>query len=66
MEYPMLTLFAWIVFIPAFGWFITITLIFLSDVISGDFHYFNSRNIRDLAFSVLMVMIPGVYLFGLF
>lgn len=64
----MLTVFAWMVFIPAVFWNVTILCIAFADLMSDKptVDWANKRNFLDLALSLTVLFIPGVYLFGLF
>lgn len=66
----MITIFAWMVFIPAVIcviWNMTILIIAITDI-KGDhkLDWATWRNIRDLVLSLAILFIPGVYLFGWF
>jgi hypothetical protein len=63
----MLTILAWMVFIPAVIWNMTILIIAFTDIV-GDrkLNWATWRNIRDLVLSLAILFIPGVYLFGWF
>ena len=62
----MLTIFAWMVFVPAVIWNVTILTIVFTDVIGDRKVEWNRRNIRDLTLSLVVLFVPGVYLFGWF
>lgn len=63
----MLTILSWIVFIPAVVWNVTLFFIAFSDIMSDQkIKWANKRNLRDLAISLAVLLIPGIYLFGLF
>jgi hypothetical protein len=64
----MLSILAWIVFVPALVWNITIFILAFGDLMSPNAKnaWTSTRNIRDLAFSLIVLFIPGVYLFGWF
>lgn len=64
----MLTILAWIVFIPALIWNFTLFCVAFSDLMSNKYkiEWTNKRNLRDLAFSLIVLFVPGVYLFGWF
>jgi hypothetical protein len=67
----MLTILAWMAFIPAVIWNMAMLIIAFTDIvgdITGDrkLHWANWRNIRDLVLSLAVLFIPGVYLFGWF
>jgi hypothetical protein len=64
----MLTVFAWMVFIPAVFWNVTILCVAFADLMSTKpgVDWSNKRNFRDLILSLMVLFIPGVYLFGLF
>ena len=63
----MLTIMAWIVFIPGVVWNFFFFAVAFGDIL-GDrkFSWVDSRNVRDLILSLAILFIPGVYLFGLF
>jgi hypothetical protein len=63
----MLTILAWMVFIPAVVWNMTLFMVAISDIFGQNrVHWFTKRNMRDLALSLVILFVPGVYLFGLF
>ena len=64
----MLTIFAWLIFIPAFIWNILFLAVAFGDLMSpkAKIEWTSARNIRDLALSLTILFIPGVYLFGWF
>jgi hypothetical protein len=64
----MLSILAWIVFVPALVWNITIFIVAFGDLMSSKakIEWTSARNIRDLALSLAILFIPGVYLFGWF
>ena len=64
----MLTILAWLVFVPAVGWNILIFGVAFGALMSPnpEIEWTNKRNLRDLAISVLILVVPGVYLFGWF
>jgi hypothetical protein len=63
----MLTILAWIVFVPAIVWAVTFFSIFFSAIINNNKPALrNPRNWRDAALSLALLLIPGVYLFGWF
>jgi len=63
----MLTILAWMVFIPAVIWNMTILIIMFTDIVyDGKLDWANWRNVRDLVLSLAILFIPGVYLFGWF
>jgi hypothetical protein len=64
----MLTILAWMIFIPAVFWNSIIFAIAVIDIIDGNRKYAWSkwRNWRDLMISLVILFIPGVYLFGWF
>lgn len=63
----MLTVLAWMVFIPAVVWnFVFFTIAFGDIVGDRRFSWVNPRNVRDLILSLAVLFIPGVYLFGVF
>lgn len=63
----MLTILAWIVFVPAIIWNITLLIIAFSDIMGDQkIHWFNRRNMRDVTISLLILFVPGIYLFGVF
>jgi hypothetical protein len=63
----MLTILAWMVFIPAVVWNMTLFLIAFNDIVTDNkFQWLDLRNMRDLILSLAILFIPGVYLFGWF
>jgi len=64
----MLTVFAWMIFIPAVVWNVTILCVAFADLMSDkrSVDWANKRNFLDLALSLAVLFIPGFYLFGLF
>jgi hypothetical protein len=62
----MLTILAWMVFVPAMGWNIIMFCVIWSELmkLTSKVDWLNLRNIRDLVLSLAVLMIPGVYLFG--
>jgi len=63
----MLTILAWMVFVPAVIWNMTLFIVAISDVLgSNRVHWFTKRNMRDLILSLTILFVPGVYLFGWF
>jgi hypothetical protein len=63
----MLTIIAWIVFIPAIIWNIILFSIAFGDTMGDQkIHWLTRRNMRDITISLLMLFIPGIYLFGVF
>jgi hypothetical protein len=63
----MLTILAWIVFVPAIIWNIILFSIVFGDIMGDQkFHWFNRRNMRDVTISLLILFVPGIYLFGVF
>jgi len=59
----MLTVIAWMVFIPAVIWN---TVFFGYAVLSSKPDWKMKQNWRDAAISLTVLMVPGVYLFGLY
>ena len=64
----MLTILSWIVFLPAVGWNIALLCVAFGDLMSdtAKIAWTNKRNLRDLAISLVLLFVPGVYLFGWF
>ena len=63
----MLTIFAWMIFVPAFIWNIALlSIAFNSLVIERDFKSNIKINVLQLLVSLAILFIPGVYLFGFF
>ena len=61
----MLTIVAWIVFVPAVVWNTVFFGIVLVDFFNGDWKYFKyAKNYVQAAISVALLFVPGVYLFG--
>lgn len=61
----MLTILAWLVFIPAVMWnAIFWSIAFVVFIESKDYGWANRRNLRDSILSLAALMIPGVFLFG--
>lgn len=63
----MLTIAAWVVFVPAFVWNIAFFLVAFKDIfVERTIDWFNIRNLKDAVISLMLLFIPGVYLFGWF
>jgi hypothetical protein len=63
----MLTILAWMVFIPAVFWNVIILSVAFADIIgSRDLEWNNARNWSALILSLAILFIPGAYLFGWF
>lgn len=64
----MLTILAWLVFVPAVFWNIIIFCVAFGALMSptSKIEWTNKQNLRDLAISLLVLFVPGVYLFGWF
>lgn len=61
----MLTILAWMVFLPAAFWNVVFWSVGFSTVIeSKTGEWKNLRNLRDAVLSAALLLIPGVYLFG--
>jgi len=62
----MLTILAYIVFIPALVWNVVLFwgVVFGMLVEEKEYHWINFRNFRDAIISLALLLIPGVYLFG--
>lgn len=62
----MLTIFAWMVFIPAVFWniaFLCVVFYALMET-KTTVEWTSKRNLRDAALSLAVLFIPGIYLFG--
>lgn len=63
----MLTILAWMVFIPAVAWNVTFWAIGFATVIESEKgEWVNLRNLRDAMLSLALLLIPGVYLAWVF
>lgn len=64
----MFTILAWLVFVPAVFWNVTLFFVAFSDLMSNKsrIEWTNKRNLRDLTLSLIILFVPGVYLFGWF
>ena len=64
----MLTIIAWLVFVPAAGWNIIIFSVAFEALMSpnSEIEWTSKRNLRDLTISLIILFVPGVYLFGWF
>ena len=62
----MLTILAWLTFIPAICWNFLFFIIVFEDIMGKGQLKWTRRNVRDLILSLAVLLIPGVYLFGLF
>lgn len=64
----MLTILAWLVFVPAVVWNFTLFCVTFSDLMSDNpkIEWKRMKNLRDLILSLLVLFVPGVYLFGWF
>lgn len=64
----MLTILSWVVFIPALIWNITLFYIIFGDLMSekSNIEWTRTKNLRDLSLSLIILFVPGVYLFGWF
>lgn len=63
----MLTILAWMIFIPALFWnFIFFIVAFVDIVGDRKFSWANKKNARDALISFTVLFIPGIYLFGIF
>lgn len=62
----MLTIVSWMVFVPAVVWNVLIFCVAFGDIMgSSKVKWWSiKRNWRDLALSLAVLFIPGVYLFG--
>jgi hypothetical protein len=61
----MLTILAWMVFIPAIFWNIILFMVVFGDIVATrKIKWMNFRNMVDLVLSLAVLIIPGVYLFG--
>lgn len=61
----MLTIIAWLVFVPALGWNVLFFLIAFDEILSRR-KGFLVRNLVDALVSLALLLVPGVYLFGWF
>jgi len=64
----MLTIIAWIIFVPTLVWNITIFSIAFGDLMSDKraVNWKQKKNLMQLAVSLAVLFVPGVYLFGWF
>lgn len=63
----MLTIVAWVVFIPALIWNLVFFGIVFVDFMNGNTAQFKYvKNYLQTAVSLVMLFVPGVYLFGWF
>ena len=64
----MFTILAWALFVPAVVWNFIIFCVAFGALMSptSKIEWTNKRNLRDLAISLLVLFVPGVYLFGWF
>lgn len=64
----MLTILSWVIFVPAFFWNVALVYVVWSDLMAskGRLGWKNKRNWRDLVLSLVILFVPGVYLFGWF
>lgn len=63
----MLTILAWMVFIPAVIWnMILLPMAFIDIMSKRSLDWNTARNWQDLILSLAVLFIPGVYLFGWF
>lgn len=64
----MFTILAWIVFLPALVWNVIIMSIAFSDLMSDTraVNWKQKKNLMQLAVSLAVLFVPGVYLFGWF
>lgn len=63
----MLTILAWMVFIPAVAWNMILLPVVFSDIIGkGAVDWNTTRNWRDLILGLAILFVPDVYLFGWF
>lgn len=60
----MLTIIAWVVFVPALGWNVLFFLIAFDQLIKRK--GLLVRNLADALVSLALLLVPGVYLFGWF
>jgi hypothetical protein len=61
----MITIIAWMAFLPALAWNAVFFSIVFKLAIEDDLT-FSKENIKDSILSILFLIIPGVYLFGIF
>ena len=61
----MLTIVAWVMFVPALIWNVVLFGVVFTDVINGNTAQFKyMRNYQQAALSLVILFVPGVYLFG--
>lgn len=61
----MLTILAYIVFVPALVWNVVLWGVTFDSIVKDkEYHWVNFRNFRDTILSLAVLLIPGVYLFG--
>jgi hypothetical protein len=61
----MLTILAWLIFIPSFAVNVTMAILMLKDFANDDFK-FTKTDPYEIGASLTVMFISGVYLFGLF
>lgn len=60
----MLTILAWVVFVPAISWNILFFSIAFADFMMRGSASFSAENLKQAIISLAALFIPGVYLFG--
>lgn len=61
----MLTIIAWLVFVPALAWNVLFFLIAFDEILANR-KGLPVRNLTDALVSLALLLVPGVYLFGRF
>jgi hypothetical protein len=61
----MLTILAYIVFVPALLWNVVLcSALFYMVFTEKGYHWANFRNLRDIILSLVVLFVPGVYLWN--
>jgi hypothetical protein len=62
----MLTIIAWMIFVPAVIWNVLLwSILFLDIIYKQAYTWMTKRNLRDFLLSLAILLIPGIFLFGL-
>lgn len=62
----MLTVLAWFVFVPALFWNVIFFSVVFTEIVVKDNMFWVYRNIRDTIISLVILFVPGFYLFGFY